>query len=141
MRVRRIMRLRRLGWHVWALALVALLAACGGGPGGSNPRTAGATPPPLARPAILAGYHVFVSDLATGDVAELGDRTYHVSASVHGLGFSNDGRTLFVSDISGGSLVAYPFTNGALGTPRRVRVGLQPVHMLQSQDGHALYVT
>jgi hypothetical protein len=48
--------------------LAALLTACGAAP------TAQPAPklPVLTLPAPLAGYRLFVSDLATGDVAELG---------------------------------------------------------------------
>lgn len=123
------------------LVLLVSLVGCraSAAPGGAA--TPAPTPRPLALPAMLSGYHLVVSDLATGDVAELGIRTYHAARSVHGLGLSNDGRTLYVTDIAGGALLAYPVAGEALGTPRRVAVGIQPVHMVQTLDGQAIYVT
>jgi YVTN family beta-propeller protein len=117
-----------------------VLAACGSG-ATASPRPTATPAPPLALPSALAGDHIFVSDLATGDVAELGLHTYHAARSVHGLGLSNDGHTLYVTDIAGGALLAYPVSGATLGTPRRVAVGIQPVHMVQTQDGRAIYVT
>lgn len=123
------------------LLLSALLAGCAAGASPTTKPSPTATPALLMLPAPLARYHIFVSDLATGDVAELGAGTYHASRSVHGLGSSTDGRTLYVTDIAGGALLAYPFTSAGLGSPRRVAVGLQPVHMVETQDGSAIYVT
>jgi YVTN family beta-propeller protein len=130
-----------LAWRMLLAGLVllaSLLTACGA------PAAAQATltpPPTLALPAPLAGYHIFVSDLATGDVAELGARTYHAARSVHGLGLAADGRALYVSDVAGNALLAYPVVNGALGQPRRVAVGLVPVHVVQTLDGRSIFVT
>jgi YVTN family beta-propeller protein len=120
-----------------ALALVAaLLAGCG--------RASGATTAPprtLTLPSALAGYHLAVSDLLTGDVAEMGLRTLHVARSVHGLGLAPDGRVLFVTDVAGNALVAYPvLAGGRLGAPRRVRVGVSPVHMVETPGG-TIFVT
>ncbi|HEV7129994.1 MAG TPA: YncE family protein, partial [Ktedonobacterales bacterium] len=121
--------------------LLATLAACAGAPGQVDVPTPVATPRALALPSVLAGMRLFVTDLATGDVAELGAHSYHVAESVHGLGLSNDQRTLYVSDIAGGQLLAFPLTAAGLGTPHRVKVGIQPVHMAQTRDGRAIYVT
>lgn len=121
-----------------ALACVALLvlAGCGGN------ASAGPSLPVLQLPAPLAGYHIFVSDLETGDVAELGARTTHVSESVHGLGLSADGHTLYVTDISGNRLVAYGLSQGNLTTTAHgAPVGVSPVHMVNTLDGRAVLVT
>jgi YVTN family beta-propeller protein len=137
---------KRLGWQAWRssslaglVLLVGLVAACG-----APPTSSGTTPTPapvLALPAALAPYHLFVTDLETGDVAELGARTYHVALSVHGLGLSSDGRTLYVTDIADNDVVAYPVAGNGLGQPVRVPVGVQPVHMVETPDGRALFVT
>jgi YVTN family beta-propeller protein len=95
----------------------------------------------LALPAALAGEHLFVTDLITGDVAEPGVKTYHAARSVHGLGLAADGRTLYVSDVAANALLAYPLVHGELGPPRRALVGLSPVHMVQTLDGRAVFVT
>lgn len=123
------------------LASSALLAGCAATASPALVPTATATPAPLLLPTPLAGYHIYVSDLATGDVAELGGPTFHASRSVHGLGRSNDGRTLYATDIAGDALLIYPATGATLGTPRRVPVGLQPVHMVETLDGREIYVT
>src|SRR5690242_21195772 len=84
------------------LALIALLllligpaalSACGGA---SQPATtpSGTPQPILQLPAQLAGRHVFVTDLASGTLAEMGTTTLAVSRSVHGLGISSDRRWL-----------------------------------------------
>ena len=137
-------RARRLGRLAWRCALplwLALLAGCAAAASPTLAPTPSATPALLRLPAPLAGYHIFVSDLATGDVAELGGLTYHASRSVHGLGRSNDGHTLYATDIAGGALLIYPVSNSGLGAPRRVPVGLQPVHMVDTLDGRDIYVT
>jgi YVTN family beta-propeller protein len=137
------------GWRAMWGRLVALLtllacatAACGSPVPLKPAPTLTATPPPLPPlPSVLSGDHIFVSDLATGNVAELGIMAEHVSRSVHGLGLSADGRTLYVTDIAGNAVVAYPISGGRLGQPRRARVGLSPVHMVQTLDGRAVFVT
>ncbi|HKV85141.1 MAG TPA: YncE family protein [Ktedonobacterales bacterium] len=131
---------RALRGPLLVLACVALLvlAGCGGH------ATAGPSLPILQLPAPLAGYHIFVSDLQTGDVAELGTRTTHVSESVHGLGLSADGHTLYVTDISGNRLVAFDLKQGNLTTtttPHSAPVGVSPVHMVNTLDGRAVLVT
>lgn len=120
------------------LALTLLiLAGCGGGHASAGPPL-----PIVALPSALAGYHVYVSDLLTGDVAELGKRTVHVSKSVHGLGLSTDGHTLYVTDISGNRLVAYTLSGGDLGSlAHAAPVGRSPVHMVNSVDGGVVLVT
>ncbi len=123
-----------------ALALLTsfALGACAGTAHGAPTTSAPAT---IALPPQLAGYHIFVSDLVTGDVAELGVHTYHTSPSVHGLGLSHDGRWLFATDVAGNQLVAYPMSGATLGTPHRVTTGIQPVHMVNTPDGRRVFVT
>ncbi len=138
--------MRMAGWRalVGLVALLAALLAGCGATGAQVRRAPKAAPPPLVLklPGMLAGYHIFVSDLATGDVAELGVGTWHAAKSVHGVGLAADGRTLYVSDIAGNAVVAYPLEDGGqLGQPRRAGVGLAPVHMVQTLDGRAVFVT
>lgn len=123
--------------------LAMLLAGCGAGPGASS-ATDATSLPVVPLPAPLAGHHVFVADLASGDLSELGARTLAVSRSIHGLGISHDHHWLYVSDIAGNRLVAYPLANGALGDPSQahtVGVGSQPVHMVNTLDGKRIFVT
>ena len=116
--------------------LALTLAACGG-----SQQTGSPTPvATLPLPSQLAAYHVYVSDLLTGDVAELGVQTTHVSRSVHGLALSADKKSLYVTDIAGGKLDVFAFENGRLGTEHSVAVGAQPVHMVGSLDGRTIYV-
>jgi YVTN family beta-propeller protein len=122
-----------------ALALLAALLAGCARPTGASTTTAAL--PVLPLPAALAGYHLVVSDLLTGNLAELGQPTVHVAKSVHGLGLAPDGRVLYVTDVAGNALVAYAvLPGGRLGTPRRVAVGVSPVHLAQTPGG-AVYVT
>jgi YVTN family beta-propeller protein len=100
----------------------------------------------LKLPAQLAGYHVYVSDLETGDVAELGVFTRHVAESVHGVGLSTDGKTLYVSNVVGNDLDAFSlaspdsFVTGAAPT-HVAPTGLFPVHMVNTLDGRTTFVT
>lgn len=125
--------------------LAALLSGCGVASGSAGPTVPAGTPPPtLTLPPQLAGRHVFVADLVTGDLAELGARTIHVSRSIHGLGISTDHRWLYVSDIADNRLVVYPLVGGALGDPAQgheIGVGSQPVHMVNTLDGRHILVT
>jgi YVTN family beta-propeller protein len=95
----------------------------------------------LPRPAELAPYHIFVTDLETGNVAELGERTIHVAESVHGLGLSPDGKTLLVTDVSGNCVDGFALAGGALGAEHEAPVGVSPVHMVATLDGKMLFVT
>jgi YVTN family beta-propeller protein len=118
------------------ILLVALMAGCA-----RSTSTTAAPLPTLPLPAALAGYHLFVSDLLTGDVAELGRPTLHVARSIHGLGLAADGRALYVTDVAGNALVAYAVLPGAkLGATRRVTVGAAPVHTAETPGG-AIFVT
>jgi YVTN family beta-propeller protein len=133
-------------WASWSrsgillvpLAICVLLVGCAGAGAASDSSHPLLV---LARPAFLAPYSIFVSDLATGDLDELGATTLHVSQSIHGLGLSADGHTLYVSDISGDELVGYSLVNGRPGARHAVRVGDQPVHMVNTLDGRTIFVT
>lgn len=119
-------------------AAAAVLSACGGG----QASTTTPTPLPVVQaPSQLGAYHVFVTDLATGDVDALGVQTVHVSRSVHGLALSADRRTLYVSDVDGNRLHAFSLENARLSPVHTVPVGAQPVHMVAARDGRTVYVT
>jgi YVTN family beta-propeller protein len=120
-----------------ALFILALaIAACG------TSQQTGASPPlpVLTAPAQLAAYRVFVTDLITGDVAELGVQTIHVARSVHGLALSADKRSVYVTDVAGSMLDVFALQNGRLGAEHSAAVGSQPVHMVGSRDGRNIYV-
>jgi YVTN family beta-propeller protein len=130
-----------VGWVV-ALALISLpLVAAGCDSASSASSTPTVAPAVLSRPSQLAPYHIFVTDLVTGDVAELGTQTYKAARSVHGLGLSTDGHTLFVSDIAGNRLLGVPLDGGALATAHSAQVGSNPVHMVETLDAKTIYVT
>jgi len=134
---------RRIGWGVaWTFALSVipvLLAGCGGA---ASARTSALTPiPSVALPTPLAGYHVYVTDLSTGDVALLGAYTQQVARSVHGLGLAADGRTLLVTDVANDRLLAFTPGASALSGERAADVGTQPVHVAATPDGRRLFVT
>jgi YVTN family beta-propeller protein len=123
------------------LGLVPLLAVLVSGCSTTTTRL-----PLLPLPKQLAGYHVYVSDLETGDVAELGIFTRHVSESVHGVGLSADGKTLYVADVAGNSIDAFSlsgsqgFDSSAKAT-HTAPTGLFPVHMVNTLDGRTIFVT
>jgi YVTN family beta-propeller protein len=123
-----------------SLLLAGLISGCSG----TTTRTTQL--PLLLLPEQLAGYHVYVSDLETGDVAELGTFTRHISESVHGVGLSTDGKTLYVADVAGNSIEAFSlsgsqsFDSSAKAT-HTAPTGQFPVHMVNTLDGHTLFVT
>jgi len=127
---------------VGLVSLVAgLISGCSGTTTTSTTRL-----PLLQLPEQLAGYHVYVSDLETGDVAELGTFTRHVSESVHGVGLSTDGKTLYVADVVGNNIDAFSlsglqsFDNSAKAT-HTAPTGQFPVHMVNTLDGRTIFVT
>ncbi len=131
-------------WLAQALTFCALLAIIAGCATSQNSQTPSGPPTVnkvLGRPAQMAAYHVFVTDLLTGDVSELGVRTWHVAQSVHGLGLSADRKTLYVSDIAGGKIDAYALNGENLGAGHSAPVGNQPVHMVNTLDGSLIFVT
>lgn len=125
------------------LAILGLMLACvlAGCNGTARPVASATALPILPLPAQLTSYHIFVTDLVTGDLSELGISTTHVSRSIHGLGLSNDGHTLYVTDISGSRVIAYALHGAALGDTHAAPVGNSPVHMVETLDGRSVYVT
>jgi YVTN family beta-propeller protein len=93
----------------------------------------------------LSSYHIYVSDLETGDVAELGVVTRHVSESVHGLGLSPDGKTLYVTDVRNNAVDAFSlsgpqsFTSSRPAPDHSAPTGVTPVHMVS--NGRVIFVT
>lgn len=128
---------------IW-LALALMLAGCGapGSAAGATPTlSTSAAPVTIPLPPMLGAYHIFTTDLLTGNVASLGAQTTHVARSVHGLGLSPDGRWLYVTDVSGNRLVVYRIQGGRLTDERAVSVGAYPVHMVETLDQRYIFVT
>ena len=123
-------------------ALAVCLATCLAGcqDAATATRTSAALPV-LPLPAPLAAYTIFVTDLSTGDVAELGKHTYHIGRSVHGLGLSSDCLTLYVTDISANRRAGCALHGAALDFTNGAPVGSQPVHMVNTRDGKTIFVT
>lgn len=99
-------------------------------------------PPNLATQ--LSAYHIYVSDVETGDVAEVGVFTRHVSGSVHGVGLSPDNSMLFVTDIQNHRLDAFDLDGRqsfvtASGPAHSAETGILPVHMVS--NGHVIFVS
>lgn len=90
---------------------------------------------------MLGAYHIFVSDLVTGDVVSLGAQTLAAARSTHGLGLSPDGASLYVTDVAGDRLLVYHLRGGSLSDEHAVKVGAQPVHMVATPDGRYIFVT
>lgn len=132
-----------MGWRRWhRLALFAALAIALAGCG--SPSVVMPTPTPIAtltRPPQLAGYSIFVTDVLTGDMAELGQRTWHVAKSIHGLGLSADKKTLYVSDVATNRLIAFDLSGSTPRETHSVGVGAYPVHMAATRDGGTIFVT
>lgn len=146
------MQRRSIWWAVIAClgAMLPLLTSCGDPPPRPAPTQTTRTrcvaasttaEPVLPKLAELAPYHIFVTDLETGNVAELGERTIHVAQSVHGLGLSADGKMLFVTDVSGNCVDGFALAGGAPGAEHEAPVGISPVHMVATLDGKTLLVT
>jgi YVTN family beta-propeller protein len=122
---------------VLALALTGCASASGAPSGSATP----ATPATIPLPPMLGAYHIFTTDLLTGAAASLGAQTVHVSSSVHGLGLSPDGQTLYVSDVAGNRVVAYDIAGGRLTQTHTVKAGAYPVHMVETPDQRLLFVS
>ena len=138
--------MRRQRWQValGALLLAAILAGCASSGATGSQGTTGSAPTPVATltlPSSLASYSVFVTDVLTGDMAELGKHTWHVSQSIHGLGLSSDGKTLYVTDVAANRLYAFDLSSGAPKETHSVGVGAYPVHMVATPDDSAIFVT
>lgn len=119
------------------VALASLLAGC------ASTTTQAASKPlaVLPLPPQLSRYSVFVTDVLTGNMAELGHHTWHVAQSIHGLGLSDDGKTLYVTDVAGNHLMAFDLSSGTPHEIHRVGVGVYPVHMVATRDGGSIFVT
>ncbi|HEX5159113.1 MAG TPA: YncE family protein [Ktedonobacterales bacterium] len=125
-----------------AVLLVAALATLLAGCGPSASATISPTPiATLALPSPLSSYSVFVTDVLTGDMAELGKHTWHVAPSIHGLGLSADGKTLYVTDVATNRLIAFDLSSGTPKEIHSVGVGVYPVHMVATRDGGTIFVT
>ncbi len=130
-----------LRWLLW-LALAVTLTGCGAAGSAAGATTATATTPTtIPLPPMLGAYHIFTTDLLTGDVASLGTQTVSVSRSVHGLGLAPDGQWLYVTDVAGNRLVAYRLQGGRLTDERVAAVGAYPVHMVETLDRRFIFVT
>ena len=122
------------------VAVIVALAGCGA-PGSAASPTATAAPAVIPLPPMLGAYHIYVTDLLTGELAALGARTARVSRSVHGLGLAPGGQTLYVTDVTGNRVVAYDITGGRLAETHAVVAGAYPVHMVETPDQRLLFVT
>lgn len=137
-------RRQRNRWRGLVAMIAALVVALASLLAGCAPSTATPLPSPIATltlPPQLSGYSVFVTDVLTGNLAELGKGTWHVAQSIHGLGISADGKTLYVTDVAANRLIAYDLSGGAPREIHRVGVGAYPVHMVATRDGSAIFVT
>jgi YVTN family beta-propeller protein len=120
------------------VALATLLAGCDSSTSATTAPTPIAT---LALPSPLSSYSVFVTDVLTGNMAELGKHTWHVAPSIHGLGLSADGKTLYVTDVATNRLIAFDLSGGTPKEVHSVGVGVYPVHMVATRDGGTIFVT
>jgi YVTN family beta-propeller protein len=123
--------------------LVGLAGCAAGSPvsARSAPTATLAPAPTLPLPPMLGAYHIFVSDLVSGDVYSLGAQTDTAARSTHGLGLSPDGKSLYVTDVNSDRLLVFHLDGGRLSDPHVVRVGAQPVHMVASPNGRYVFVT
>jgi YVTN family beta-propeller protein len=97
--------------------------------------------PVLESPPLLATYHVFVTDIGNGDLAELGKGTVTGGKSLHGLALSPDGHVLYATDIAENRVDLFDVTGSAPRLLRTVAVGLYPVHVAFGSDGRFAYVS
>lgn len=130
---------------IWlAVGLAVALSGCAAAAPWNQAPTATSAPAPPAiipLPPMLGAYHIFTADLLTGDVASLGAQTLNVARSVHGLGLSTDGRSLYVTDVARNRLLIYHLAGGRLTDERAVPVGAYPVHMVETLDQRWIFVT
>ena len=130
------------GWLLLTLAGCAPIGLGAVGARRATAPTATATPPAtLPLPPLLGAYHIFVSDLLSGDVYSLGAQTFPAARSTHGLGLSPDGKSLYATDSVGDQLLVFHLSGGRLSDEHAVKVGAQPVHMVASPDGRYVFVT
>jgi YVTN family beta-propeller protein len=129
--------MERRSW-LFAAALCLLLSACSQvGPGNSQVAQA---LPVLNTVPQLAAYHVFVVDLGTGDLAELGKGTINGGKSLHGLARSPAGQ-VYATDIADNRIDLFDVTSATPRLLRTITVGLYPVHIAFAQGGRLAYVT
>lgn len=95
----------------------------------------------LPLPPALGAYHIFVSDLVSGDVYSLGAQTISAARSVHGLGLGPGGAILYATDVAGDRLLMFHLSGGRLSDERTAPTGPQPVHMVSTPDGRYVFVT
>ena len=126
---------------ILTLALALALTGCASASGAASATATPAAPATIPLPPMLGAYHIFTTDLLTGEVASLGAQTLRVSSSVHGLGLAPDGQTLFVSDVGGDQVVAYDIAGGRLNRPHAAKTGAYPVHMVETPDQRLLFVS
>jgi YVTN family beta-propeller protein len=112
------------------------LAACGAQHQPTTPSL-----PVLATINQLRAYHIYVTDLGTGNLAELGQATVNGGKSLHGIAFSPDGKRIYVGDIAESRVVAFDVTSAWPRQVLSVTVGLSPVHFAFAQAGRYVYVT
>jgi YVTN family beta-propeller protein len=124
--------------HQMVMLLFCLfwLASCG-----AQPTPAISSLPVLASLPQLRAYHVYVTDLGTGDLAELGQATVNAGKSLHGIAFSPDGKRVYVGDIAASRVVAFDVTGAKPRQVQSITVGLSPVHFAFTQGGRYVYVT
>ena len=128
----------RRRWTLVAFFCLLAISGCAQASPGSQQTAA---LPVLASVPQLAAYHVFVTDLGTGHLAELGTGTASGGKSLHGLALAPDGQTIYASDVADNRVDLFAATNAAPRLLRSVPVGLYPVHIAFSRDGRYAYVT
>ncbi len=128
-------------WRRFFLLISCLLVISACGLAGPQSPQAVQTLAVLSLPPQLVAYHVFVTDLGTGDLAEPGKATINGGRSLHGLALSPDGHTIFATDIADNRVDLFDISGGVPRLLRTVTVGLFPVHIAFSQGGRFAYVT
>src|SRR5579885_3282702 len=126
-------------WTLAAGLCLLVMSACT--QGGSGTQQTGQALPILDSISQLAAYHVFVTDLGTGDLSELGKGTANGGESLHGLALSPDGRIIYATDIAGNRVDLFDITSSAPRLLQTIPVGLFPVHLAFVQGGRIAYVT
>ncbi len=99
--------------------------------------------PAYAVPALLASYHIIVTDLMSGDIADLGHATLRVNGAPHGLAFATKTHQLWVSNVGGTNSWVFTATSAESSADFQgnAQSGPGPVHFAFSPDGQFAYVT
>ncbi len=126
-------------WPLAVILCLLVMSACTQGTPGNQ--QAGQALPILDSISQLAAYHVFVTDLGTGDLAELGKGTINGGESLHGLALSLDGRVIYATDIADNRVDLFNITSSVPRLLQTIPVGLFPVHLAFVQGGRIAYVT